>query len=201
MERAGRYTLRINDPDIGVPDHTRYSICWWQPLVVRRFHHTSPDNSPLRCHMQLYTVLCVNHCGDSRRIEKETPRFAAHSIQSQTTVPERSRSADPAQPKQLTVDVFSARSSNRKRFWSDSWDERPSGRLCSGARRPALGLNEGLPARRLRLYASRSLDARNSNRHVFPAMWVMHSSLEAGCPAVAFEQHSAIARPSHRSDA
>ena len=138
MERAGRHTLRINDPDIGVPDHTRYSICWWQPLVVRRFHHTSPDNSPLRCHMQLYTVLCVNHCGDSRRIEKETPRFAAHSIQSQTTVPERSRSADPAQPKQLTVDVFSARSSNRKRFWSDSWDERPSGRLCSGAQRLAL---------------------------------------------------------------
>ncbi len=135
MERAGRYTLRINDPDIGAPDHTRYSICWWQPLVVRRFHHTSPDNSPLRCHMQLYTVLCVNHCGDSRRIEKETPRFAAHSIQSQTTVPERSRSADPAQPKQLTVGVFSARSSNRKRLWSDSCDERPSERLCSGARR------------------------------------------------------------------
>ena len=111
---------------------------------------------------------------DSLRIEKETPRFAAHSIQSQTTVPERSGSADRAQPKQLTVGVFSARSSNRKRFWSDSWKERPSGRPCSGARRPALGRNGGLPARRLRLYASRSLDARNSNRHVFPAMWVMH---------------------------
>jgi len=135
MERAGRHTLRINAPDIGVPDHTRYSICWWQPPVVRRFHHKSPDNSPLRCHMQLYTVLCVNHCADSRRIEKETPRFAAHSIYSQTTAPETSRSADPAQPKQLTVNVFSEKSSNRKRFWSDSWDERPSGRLCSGTRR------------------------------------------------------------------
>ncbi len=135
--------------------------------------HVSPGNTPVRCHMQLYAVLCANHRCDSRRIEKETPRFAAHSIQSQTTVPERSGSADPAQPKLLTVGVFSARSSNRKRFWSDSCDERPGGRLCSGARRPALGRDESLPATRSRLYASNGLNARNSNRHVFPSMWVM----------------------------
>ena len=164
--------------------------------MVLRFYHMAPNRSSLRCHMRLCAVLCVNHCCDSQRIEKETPRFAAHSIQSQTTVPERSRSADPAQPKQLTVGVFSARSSNRKRLWSDSCDERPGGRLCSGARRPALARNEGLPARRLRLYASRSLDTQNSNRRVFPAMWVMHRLYDpAFAPTLGFRTQAGDETP------